>query len=149
MAGSGIVSGLRVAVDQYLIVRRRLGFKLERAGRLLPHFVTYLERAGATTVTSDLALAWARGNGGRIFQLASGAIRNRARFRESPARQRLAPRGASSQSDAAADSPGDALSELRGRDRGVDDWSEIAVTDAARGGPKKPSSAYSRQRACV
>jgi integrase/recombinase XerD len=54
------VSGLRTAAGDYLTVRRRLGFKLERAGRLLPDFVTYLERAGATTITSELALAWAR-----------------------------------------------------------------------------------------
>jgi hypothetical protein len=54
------VSTLRTAVDEYLTVRRRLGFKLERAGRLLPEFVTYLERMGATTITSELALAWVR-----------------------------------------------------------------------------------------
>jgi integrase len=47
-------------VADYLRLRRALGFKLERAGHLLPQLVTYLEAAGAATVTSDLAIAWAR-----------------------------------------------------------------------------------------
>lgn len=47
-------------VEDYLRVRRALGFKLERAGRILPQLVAYLEGAGATTVTSELAIAWAR-----------------------------------------------------------------------------------------
>ncbi|MGO9155898.1 tyrosine-type recombinase/integrase [Mycobacterium sp.] len=47
-------------VQDYLRLRRALGFKLERAGHLLPQLVAYLEAAGAATVTSDLAIAWAR-----------------------------------------------------------------------------------------
>ena len=47
-------------VRDYLRLRRALGFKLERAGVLLPQLVAYLEAAGATTVTSELAIAWAR-----------------------------------------------------------------------------------------
>jgi integrase/recombinase XerD len=47
-------------VRDYLRLRRALGFKLERAGHLLPQLVAYLEAAGAATVTSDLAIAWAR-----------------------------------------------------------------------------------------
>lgn len=54
------MSALSEHVDDYLRLRRSLGFKLERAGLLLPRLVTYLEAAGATTVTSDLAIAWAR-----------------------------------------------------------------------------------------
>ena len=38
----------------------RAGFKLERDGRLLPQLVAYLEAAGASTVTSELAISWAR-----------------------------------------------------------------------------------------
>jgi len=53
------MSGLNQAVEDYLTTRRALGFKLERHGRLLPHLVGYLERAGAATVTTELALAWA------------------------------------------------------------------------------------------
>lgn len=47
-------------VDDYLRLRRALGYKLERAGRLLPQFIDYLQAADATTVTSDLAISWAR-----------------------------------------------------------------------------------------
>lgn len=53
-------STLSAQVEDYLRLRRALGFKLERAGALLPQLVVYLEAAGATTVTSDLAIAWAR-----------------------------------------------------------------------------------------
>jgi integrase/recombinase XerD len=53
------VSGLNQHVDDYLAIRRALGYKLEDHGRLLPGFVSYLERAGSTTVTVEDALAWA------------------------------------------------------------------------------------------
>lgn len=54
------MSELSGHVHDYLRLRRALGFKLERAGRLLPQLVAYLEAAGAATVTSELAIAWAR-----------------------------------------------------------------------------------------
>jgi integrase len=47
-------------VDDYLRLRRALGFKLERDGQILPALVAYLEAAGATTVTRELAISWAR-----------------------------------------------------------------------------------------
>lgn len=53
------MSALRQACDRYLALRRALGFKLERHGRLLPELVCYLEGAGAATVTTGLALEWA------------------------------------------------------------------------------------------
>ena len=54
------MSALAGHVDDYLRARRALGFKLERHGRLLPQLVEYLEAAGEHTVTSELAVAWAR-----------------------------------------------------------------------------------------
>lgn len=54
------MSALSGHVDDYLRLRRALGFKLERAGCLLPQLVAYLEAAGASTVSSDLAITWAR-----------------------------------------------------------------------------------------
>ncbi len=54
------MSSLQEHVDDYLRLRRGLGFKLERHGRLLPRLVAYLEAAGASTVTRELAIAWAR-----------------------------------------------------------------------------------------
>jgi len=53
------VSRLHQRVEDYLTVRRALGFKLVDHGRLLPDFVDYLEQAGATTVTTEAALSWA------------------------------------------------------------------------------------------
>ncbi len=47
-------------VEDYLRLRRSLGFKLESAGTLLPQLVAYLEAAGSATLTSELAIGWAR-----------------------------------------------------------------------------------------
>jgi integrase/recombinase XerD len=53
------MSPLRQALADYLRIRRALGYKLERAGKLLPQFLDYLEQTGADTVTTERALAWA------------------------------------------------------------------------------------------
>ena len=54
------MSDLGVHVGDYLRLRRSLGYKLAREGLVLPRFVQYVEDAGATTVTTDLAVAWAQ-----------------------------------------------------------------------------------------
>lgn len=54
------MSALRGHVADYLRVRRALGYRLEREEKLLGQFCSYLEAAGAVTVTSGLAIAWAR-----------------------------------------------------------------------------------------
>jgi integrase/recombinase XerD len=46
-------------VDDYLRLRRALGFKLEEHARLLPKFAAHLDAVGAEVVTIDLALGWA------------------------------------------------------------------------------------------
>jgi len=53
------VSELSDRADDYLRMRRALGYKLEVQGWLLGEFIAYLERAGAPTVTIEHALAWA------------------------------------------------------------------------------------------
>jgi integrase len=53
------MSGLRGHLASYLALRRSLGYKLERPGQLLAGLVSYLEEAGAVTVTTAHALAWA------------------------------------------------------------------------------------------
>jgi integrase/recombinase XerD len=53
------MSTLRSALEDYLTLRRSLGYKLDRAGRLLAQFVAHCEAAGAETVTIELALGWA------------------------------------------------------------------------------------------
>jgi integrase/recombinase XerD len=54
------MSGLRRHLEDYLEMRRALGFKLERAGALLAQFVAFAEDSGADAITVELALAWAR-----------------------------------------------------------------------------------------
>ncbi|MEX2253190.1 MAG: tyrosine-type recombinase/integrase [Thermoleophilaceae bacterium] len=54
------MSALAGHVEDYLRLRRALGFKLERAGHLLPQLVGYLEAAGSATLTTELAISWAR-----------------------------------------------------------------------------------------
>lgn len=54
------MSALSKHVEDYLRLRRALGFKLEREGQLLGQFVAYLETVGAATLTSEIAVAWAR-----------------------------------------------------------------------------------------
>ena len=46
-------------VQDYLRLRRALGFKLRFEGEALPQLVAYLTAAGTRTVTADLAIAWA------------------------------------------------------------------------------------------
>ncbi len=58
------MSQLRQAVDDYLAIRRSLGFKLRDHGPLLADFVDTLDQARAATVTTQLTLAWATKPGG-------------------------------------------------------------------------------------
>jgi len=51
---------LRQALDEYLALRRALGFKLRRTGQALPCFVRLLEGEGADFITTELALRWAQ-----------------------------------------------------------------------------------------
>ncbi len=53
------MSALRRALEQYLATRQALGFKLRGYGSRLADFVAYVDQVGATTITSELALAWA------------------------------------------------------------------------------------------
>jgi integrase len=51
---------LRQAVQEYLSMRRALGFKLHEAGKGLLDFVTFMEQRRASYITQALALAWAQ-----------------------------------------------------------------------------------------
>jgi integrase len=53
------VSAPRQALADYLTIRRALGFRLERAEKLLGQFADYLDDQHAATVTVEHALAWA------------------------------------------------------------------------------------------
>jgi len=77
------MSGLAGHVEDYLRLRRALGFKLRFPGRVLPGLAAYLEAAGATTVTAELAIAWAgqpRGVHPIIWSHRLGAARGFARY---------------------------------------------------------------------
>jgi len=51
---------LQQALDDYLAIRRQLGYQLKSSGRLLAGFVRFAEQTGARTITTELAVAWAR-----------------------------------------------------------------------------------------
>src|SRR3990172_4192767 len=53
------MSLLRAALDEYLAVRRALGYQLRLTGRLLRRFVEFAEHAHADYITTELALTWA------------------------------------------------------------------------------------------
>ncbi|MFO7579771.1 MAG: hypothetical protein R6W74_06140 [Nitrosomonas halophila] len=50
---------LSTHLQQYLQLRRRLGFKLRDAGGVLSQFVLFAKRQRAAFVTTKLALRWA------------------------------------------------------------------------------------------
>lgn len=54
------MTSLRSAVQEYLALRRSLGFALRDTGRLLLTFVAFMEQRRASTITTALALAWAQ-----------------------------------------------------------------------------------------
>jgi integrase/recombinase XerD len=53
------MSPLQRALDEYLAVRRSLGFALRIPASLLRSFVTFVDQAGRPFITTDLALQWA------------------------------------------------------------------------------------------
>jgi integrase/recombinase XerD len=52
------MSALRQMAEDYLTIRRSLGFKLVDHGRLVVQFVDYLEHVGVAVITTERALAW-------------------------------------------------------------------------------------------
>jgi integrase len=53
------MSSLHTAVGDYLVMRRALGFKLDREATLLPRFVDFIDDRGERHVSTDAAMAWA------------------------------------------------------------------------------------------
>ena len=53
---------LAKAIEDYLALRRSLGFKLRDAGICLAKFAAFLEERGAAHITIPLALEWAQQN---------------------------------------------------------------------------------------
>ncbi|MFI7643606.1 tyrosine-type recombinase/integrase [Nonomuraea sp. NPDC049400] len=66
------MSPLRARAEEYLAMRRALGFKLTTQGRHLMSFVRFCEERCVVRVTADLAIEWAtqtsRGSGDEVYQ---------------------------------------------------------------------------------
>lgn len=58
------MSAIRDAAEDYLAIRRALGFKLDDHGWLLASLTRHLEQAGAASITTELALGWATSSPG-------------------------------------------------------------------------------------
>jgi integrase/recombinase XerD len=54
------MTALRDRAEEYLALRRALGFKLVDTEQLLMQFLTHLENIGANRITTDVAVARAR-----------------------------------------------------------------------------------------
>jgi integrase len=78
------MSPLRQALADYLRIRRALGYKLERAEKLLLQYLKYLDALGAETVTIENAVAWAMlpaaGKDGHWWAFRLSAVRGFARY---------------------------------------------------------------------
>jgi len=73
------VSLLEQPLGEYLAVRRALGYKLERAGKLLAQFPALLDEQDRRTVTTELALEWAMLPPASDFELAPTPLSPSAR----------------------------------------------------------------------
>lgn len=77
------MNDLAAHVEDYLRMRRALGFKLTFPGKVLPQFVAYLHAAGTSTISVESAIAWAGlPKGVQPISLAHrlGAVRGFARY---------------------------------------------------------------------
>lgn len=54
------MTDLAKALEEYLALRKALGFKLRQTARALPRFVRFMERERAGFITTELALRWAQ-----------------------------------------------------------------------------------------
>jgi integrase/recombinase XerD len=127
------MSGLRRSLEQYLTIRRALGFKLAGEGRLLANFVSFADQAGVHTLTTELALAWATFAGAGESGLVGEKAPCRARIRPLPADARPGHRDPARRAAARSQLSGDAVSVLRCRDRRLDGGRPAAYAAAAVG----------------
>ena len=109
------MSALGEAVDEYLALRRSLGYKLEAHGRLLPQFAEFFEQRQATVITTALALEWATQPAERQRRVVASTASDRGRVRSLPAGLRPAPRGPAGRPAASEVPPRDPLSVFRER----------------------------------
>ena len=53
------MSPLHQALEDYLAMRRALGYKLQREGKVLPQFLDFIKERGEQHLSTEAALAWA------------------------------------------------------------------------------------------
>lgn len=75
---------LKESLDDYLQLRRNLGYKLADAARLLPRFVSWMEENGRSTVTIHNAIEWCQLQpaqpGSTVWPRRMTAVRGFARY---------------------------------------------------------------------
>jgi integrase len=74
---------MQTHLEEYLRLRRALGFQLTWPGHVLPQFVTWLQGTGAETITTEAAITWARLSTAPNPMMLShrlGAVRGFARY---------------------------------------------------------------------
>lgn len=77
------MSTLRKSMQDYLTMRRHLGFKLHEAGQRLENFVSFMERRRASRISTSLALTWAQTSSAVqpvIWAQRLGVVRGFARY---------------------------------------------------------------------
>lgn len=77
------MSRLNRVLDEYLRLRRTLGFTLEREGHLLAQFVAFLESQGSAYISAPLAIRWACASPGGSLKRSHarlGMVRGFARY---------------------------------------------------------------------
>ena len=143
--GGAVMTDLRFATNDYLAVRRQLGFELQQAGRLLEDYVDFMDRAGAQRVTTELALMWATSVQAHPhrWRRRLGVVRGFARYLSTidPAR-RDSLRGSAARLAPARR----AVPLLADRDHGADERRTRADTAAARGDVRDDHRAAGGQR---
>jgi len=83
VAGSSGVTTLQQHLDDYLAIRRGLGFKLINEQRMMRRFVAFMDDAGEPTITVELARRWATiptGVGHAYLAQRMRAVRGFARY---------------------------------------------------------------------
>jgi hypothetical protein len=66
---------LRRSAEEYLALRRALGFKLYHETWFLPDFVAFLAAHGSSVITTELAVRWATAAARHILALVGEAAR--------------------------------------------------------------------------
>ena len=127
------MSALAEHVQNYLQVRRALGFKLVGEEQLLREFVTFADAAGQHSITIGLAVKWAQAAVQRQPQLSLAAAARGPGLRALPAGAGSRLRGPTARAAARQQVPPDPVPLWRSGDPGVDGRRAPVAPAFARG----------------